>query len=421
MSVPTTNARMSARPGPCGRALFRRSGRRALLTGALALLCWAGSAAADPIGQALALGDASLVVEEGGRTVIADNADRGMVPASTMKLVTALAAIERWGLSHRFTTEFRQGRDGRLWVVGQGDPYLVSEELDAAVRALRGQGLGSVNGIGLDDSLFVSGDRIPGRSATHNPYDAPVTALAVNFNTVNVTVAGGSVRSAEAQTQVTPTARRLGAAMGGGKHRVNLKTRDNALSHFGELLELKLEAAGVRVNGDVRVGRAPAGAKVLLTHRNSRPLSTVVENMLEYSTNFVANDLFLLLGERGGQSSMAQSQRVVEDWARRKFGWRSFAIEDGAGLSRGNRLSGRQLIDVLDAMAPYRNLVPAQEGNPSVRAKTGTLRGVSCYAGWVRRGGDWAPFSLLINQPVSYGFRNQVASALATAPTLARY
>jgi D-alanyl-D-alanine carboxypeptidase/D-alanyl-D-alanine-endopeptidase (penicillin-binding protein 4) len=421
MSVPTTNARMSARPGQCGLALFCLSGRRRLLTGALALLCWAGSAAADPIGQAIALGDASLVVAEGGRTVIADNADRGMVPASTMKLVTALAAIERWGLNHRFTTEFRQGRDGRLWVVGQGDPYLVSEELDAAVAALKRQGLGSVNGIGLDDGLFVAGDRIPGRSASHNPYDAPVTALAVNFNTVNVIVSGGSVRSAEAQTQLTPTARRLGAAMGGGKHRVNLKTRDNALSHFGELLELKLAAAGVRVNGDVRVGRAPAGARVLLTHRNSRPLSTVVENMLEYSTNFVANDLFLLLGERGGQSSMAQSQQIVEDWARRKFGWRSFAIEDGAGLSRGNRLSGRQLIDVLDAMAPYRNLVPAQDGNPSVRAKTGTLRGVSCYAGWVRRGGDWAPFSLLINQPVSYGFRNQVASALATAPTLARY
>jgi D-alanyl-D-alanine carboxypeptidase/D-alanyl-D-alanine-endopeptidase (penicillin-binding protein 4) len=387
----------------------------------VALLLFAASAQADPIGRALALGNASLVVTENGRTVIADNADRGMVPASTMKLLMALAAIERWGLDHRFTTELRQGRDGRLWVVGQGDPYLVSEELDQMVRALKRKGVRSVNGIGLDDTLFVAGDRIPGRSSSHNPYDAPVTALAVNFNTVNVRVAGGSVRSAEAQTELTPTARRLGAAMGGGKHRVNLKTRDNALEHAGELLALKLEAAGIRVNGGVMVGRAPSGAKVLLTHRNSRPLSKVVENMLEYSTNFVANDLFLLFGERGGQSSMAQSQLAMEDWARRKFGWRSVTIEDGAGLSRGNRLSGRQLIDVLEAMEPYRHLVPVQDGNPNVRAKTGTLSGVSCYAGWVRRGGGWAPFSLLINQPVAYGFRNQVASALATAPTLARY
>ncbi|NBC15185.1 MAG: peptidase S13 [Gammaproteobacteria bacterium] len=409
-------------PNPCrgAAAPIARRPLGALVLG-VALLLFAASAQADPIGRALALGNASLVVTENGRTVIADNADRGMVPASTMKLLMALAAIERWGLDHRFTTELRQGRDGRLWVVGQGDPYLVSEELDQMVRALKRKGVRSVNGIGLDDTLFVAGDRIPGRSSSHNPYDAPVTALAVNFNTVNVRVAGGSVRSAEAQTELTPTARRLGAAMGGGKHRVNLKTRDNALEHAGELLALKLEAAGIRVNGGVMVGRAPSGAKVLLTHRNSRPLSKVVENMLEYSTNFVANDLFLLFGERGGQSSMAQSQLAMEDWARRKFGWRSVTIEDGAGLSRGNRLSGRQLIDVLEAMEPYRHLVPVQDGNPNVRAKTGTLSGVSCYAGWVRRGGGWAPFSLLINQPVAYGFRNQVASALATAPTLARY
>ena len=387
----------------------------------LASVFIATGAAADPIGQALALGNASLVVAEGGKLVIADNADRGLVPASTMKLVTALAAIERWGLNHRFTTEFRQGSDGRLWVIGKGDPYLVSEELEQAIRALRGRGVTSVNGIGLDDTLFVAGDRIPGRSSSNNPYDAPVTALAVNFNTVNVNISGGGVRSAEAQTPLTATARRMAAGMGGGNQRVNLKTRDNALSHFGELLKLKLEAAGIRVSGDVKVGRAPGGSKLLLEHPNSRPLSTVVANMLEYSTNFVANDLFLLLGEQGGQSSMAQSQRVVEDWARRKFGWRDFAIEDGAGLSRGNRLSGRQMIDVLNAMVPYRELVPAQDGNPSVRAKTGTLTGVSTYAGWVRLGGEWAPFSLLINQPVAYGFRNQVASALASTPRLARY
>jgi D-alanyl-D-alanine carboxypeptidase/D-alanyl-D-alanine-endopeptidase (penicillin-binding protein 4) len=76
---------------------------------------------------------------------------------------------------------------------------------------------------------------------------------------------------------------------------------------------------------------------------------------------------------------------------------------------------------VLDALEPHRNLVSAQDGNSNVRAKTGTLRGVSCYAGWVRRGGGWVPFSLLINQPVAYGFRKQVATALANAPSLARY
>ena len=401
----------------CSRASRRRL---AVVSGFLTLF-FGAAVAADPIASALALSSASLVVGEPGRPEIAKNADVPMVPASTMKLVTALAAIERWGLGHRFETAVYEARDGRLWIKGGGDPYLVAEELDAIVGALRGQGVRRVSGVGLDDSLFVGGDGIPGRSASNNPYDAPVTALAVNFNTVNVRVSAGQVTTAEPQTPITATARRLGGAMGAGTHRVNLRSRENALQHFGEVFELKLVAAGIAVDGDVQVGRVPSGAKPILSHRNSRPLETVVANMLEYSTNFVANSLFLAYGERGGTSSMAQSSRAMEDWARRKFGWRDFAIEDGAGLSRGNRLSGNQLIDVLEAMSPYRRLVAAQDNNPAVRAKTGTLRGVSCYAGWVRRGGDWVPFSLLVNQPVDYGFRLQVASALVSAPSLAKY
>ena len=293
---------------PVQSALLRHT---ALLC-ALLLLPTAATVSADPISRAVSLSNASLVVEEGGKEVISANADRPMVPASTMKLVTALAAIERWGLDHRFTTDFYRGRDGRLWVKGGGDPYLVSEELDSAVAGLKRQGLRDVTGIGLDDTLFAASDKIPGRSSSDNPYDAPVTALAVNFNTVNVRVSGGSISSAEPQTPITATAKRMAAGMGNGKQRVNLKTRANSLAYFGELLEAKLKAAGIAVKGGVEIAPLPAGAQQIYSHRNSRTLETVVTNMLEYSTNFVANNLFLLLGEQGGRSSMAASQRVVE-------------------------------------------------------------------------------------------------------------
>ncbi len=387
---------------------------------ALLLSLVAGPAGADAVDRALALSQASLVVDQGGKERIAYNADRPMVPASTMKLITALAAIDRWGLAHRFETRLYRGRDGRLWVQGGGDPYLVSEELDRMVAELRQQGVDEVAGLGLDDGLFAANDRIPGRSSSDNPYDAPVTALAVNFNTVNVLISGGKIRSAESQTPLTDTARRLAQGMGNGKQRVNLQTGSNSLRYFGELLQAKLEAAGIRVKGSVQYGPVPAAARSLLVYRSSQTLESVITNMLKYSTNFVANDLFLLLGEDHGRASMAQSQRAMEAWAKRRFGWRQVSIEDGAGLSRGNQVSGRQMIDVLNAMAPYRRLLKQQDDDPAVRAKTGTLRGVSCYAGYVRRGRDWVPFSLMINQPVDYGFRLQVASALARAPNLAR-
>ncbi|TVQ93757.1 MAG: peptidase S13 [Chromatiaceae bacterium] len=382
----------------------------------------AAHAQADPIASALALANASLQVQARGRTLIARQADQPMIPASTMKLVTALAAIDRWGLDHRFATRFYRAADGRLWVRGGGDPYLVSEELTAIASALRQAGLRTVTGIGLDDSLFPPVDGISGRSAGGNPYNAPVTALAANFNTVNLAVAGGAVRSAEAQTPLTATARRIGQGLAQGNHRVHLQHRDNALRHFGELLGDKLQAASIAVgSGEVQIGRIPAGAELIYTHRNSRTLEPILGDMLKYSTNFVANSLFLMFGEHNGQSSLAAAQRWTEDWARRRFGWQNFRIEDGAGLSRGNRLSARQLIELLEAFAPYRGLLAEQAGDPAVRAKTGTLTGVSTYAGYVRRGNDWVPFALLINQAVDGGLRQRVASALAHSPSLGRY
>jgi D-alanyl-D-alanine carboxypeptidase/D-alanyl-D-alanine-endopeptidase (penicillin-binding protein 4) len=140
--------------------------------------------------------------------------------------------------------------------------------------------------------------------------------------------------------------------------------------------------------------------------------------MLKYSNNFIANDLFLKLADRGDgpQLDMADAQRAFRAWIDRKFGWRDYRIEDGAGLSRANRLSARQLLEAVNAFAPYRTLLP--ERSDGVWAKTGTLSGVSCYAGFVRRGGRWESFSLLINQSVPYNLRLQVADALVRAPSL---
>ncbi|EIC23355.1 D-alanyl-D-alanine carboxypeptidase/D-alanyl-D-alanine-endopeptidase [Thiorhodovibrio frisius] len=397
------------------------TGRRSALVLAFsALLAWAPLSLAGPIEQVLAMDQASLVVGPARQRLISRHASEPMIPASTMKLVTALAAIERWGLSHHFTTEVLVDGNQRLWIKGSGDPYLVAEELDLLVQALKARGLNRVRGLGLDDGLYASDLRVPGRSRSNNPYDAPLSALAVNFNTVNLSIGQAGIRSGEPQTPLTATGRRMGAGLAGGKHRVNLGTRASALSYFGEVLTAKLQQAGIQVEGDVLMGSVPASANRLHLHANSRTLEQVLRSMLEYSNNFVANNLFLLLGEQAGQTSFAQAQRHMEDWARRKFGWRDFRIEDGAGLSRGNRLSGEQMIELLGALADYRQLLPEQDNEPRVRAKTGTLSAVSCYAGFVERPQGWVPFSLMINQAAPYDLRRRLAQALADTPTLAR-
>jgi D-alanyl-D-alanine carboxypeptidase/D-alanyl-D-alanine-endopeptidase (penicillin-binding protein 4) len=331
-----------------------------------------------------------------------------------MKILTAFAALETWGRNHRFETDFYTDDAGWLWVKGYADPYLVSEELDKVVRALASNGVRRVNGIGLDDSFFSPDIEIAGRSSTDNPYDAPVTALAANFNTVNLVRTGDLIKSAEAQTPLTASARRFGMAGAAGNQRVNLREREKALTYFGELLGAKLEGAGIQVDQQQRVTALPRDAKRIYRHTNSLNLAEMTAPMLEYSNNFIANAFFLRLANpRGdGQASMASAKRAMTDFARKRFGWSDFTIDDGAGLSRANRLSARQLVELLEAFVPYRDLMPVQRDNPSVRAKTGTLRGVSTYAGYVRRDGSWAPFALLINEPVDYNLRQRVAGSL---------
>jgi D-alanyl-D-alanine carboxypeptidase/D-alanyl-D-alanine-endopeptidase (penicillin-binding protein 4) len=186
------------------------------------------------------------------------------------------------------------------------------------------------------------------------------------------------------------------------------------------LIDEAVAAEGIAVGPGVRTGHVPAGAERVHRHRNSRDLRQVLAAMLERSSNFVANDLFLLLGEAGDGRplTMAAAQQAMTIWATRRFGWQGHRIEDGAGLSPGNRLSARQLVDAVKAFALHRELLPAQNGR--VRAKTGTLSGVvGTYAGFVQCNGTWQPFALLINQPVPYGLRLEVADALSTRPSTA--
>jgi D-alanyl-D-alanine carboxypeptidase/D-alanyl-D-alanine-endopeptidase (penicillin-binding protein 4) len=387
---------------------------RHLLPVLLLLLCQPLQAAQlDPLDKLAAMPNASLLLEENGKTVASKQAGRQMIPASTLKLLTGLAALERWGEEHRFETRFYL-QDDILWVRGGGDPYLVSEEIDLIVTALQEQGINQLDGISTDATLFDTNLQIDGRSNSNNPYDAPISSLAANFNTVSYKKAANKIISAEPQTPMTAlgksVARRYAKKKSHG--RVNLISEENGPRYFAELLAAKLRLAGVAVKNSLSAGQVPHGLKPIYTHKNSHTLSEVVASMMEHSSNFIANSLFLLMAGEKGPLDMQKAQQRMQKWIRKRFNWKEFAVVEGAGLSRENHLSARQLMEVVKAFSPYRELLPKHEDK--VMAKTGTLKGVSCYAGFIKRDGDWQPFSLLINQPSEYNFRVRVAEALST-------
>jgi len=352
---------------------------------AAVLLSWAPPATADVQSEVakLAGNGVVLAVDKDGETVVSVHADKEFTPASTLKVVTTLLAAETLGLDARFETDFWVA-DGKLVVRGKGDPYLVSEELDLLAKdlapKLEGQ---TLTGVVIDDSWFESGITIPGVTATTEPYDALNSATAVNFNTINVVVNDGVVTSAEDQTPLTALAKEVAKREGvRGKNRINIgKNPKDSRRYAGELIALKLAAAGVSIEPNVTDGTAPDEAP-LHTHQNSRTLGEVCGAMLYYSNNYIANQVFLAVGAKakGAPASLAKSVEVANAFIAEHPALSGIAMVEGSGISYKNQATGQAFIGALTLFEPHRALLRVRHESPH---KTGTLKITKSVVGYV--------------------------------------
>jgi D-alanyl-D-alanine carboxypeptidase/D-alanyl-D-alanine-endopeptidase (penicillin-binding protein 4) len=189
-----------------------------------------------------------------------------------------------------------------------------------------------------------------------------------------------------------------------GEHRVSLRTADQSPIYFQQILSAKLKTAGIQV-GKNYCDNDSIQYSPLFRYENSHTLQEVVTAMLKYSNNFIAQQLFLMLGAYSYQApaSIEKSQRMFDEYIEQHFQWQSYELLEGAGLSRQNQLSAHQIMDVLNRFNRYMNLLAEQDG--VIRAKTGTLQGVRNYAGYLQQAEKWLPFVLIINQQVSFQFR----------------
>ena len=355
-----------------------------LLLLALFLLPVQALAGAKEKVAALAPSGLVLVMNAKGNELVARNADKPFVPASVTKIVTAWLAMEVLGGDYRFQTSFYLAADRVLYVRGGGDPFLISEELALlAPRLVAAIGKQPLTGIVLDASYYPADLRIPGIENTRQSYDALNSALAVNFNTIYAVRHGKRVRSAEKQTPITPLAIEQFRARGPkGRDRISL-AQDPAVSlqYAGELLAAFIVRAGGSVKGKISTGLVPAGLAPVYVHRQSRPLSEVLHELLVGSNNYIANQVFLEIGGHrlGGPVSLEKSLKVANEMLAAHDLARAIRLEEGSGISRGNHFTARGLAKVLNLFAPHADLLKSGKG---AAYKTGTLDGVRTLAGY---------------------------------------
>ena len=347
-----------------------------------------------------------------------DSARQVGTPASTLKLLTAIAVLDTFESPERLVTSVMlDPAADRVVLTGGGDTTLTTDRAPGSsapslaelarstARAIGRAGIDRV-ALGYDSSLFTGPSASPEWEPTYvsSGVIAPVTALMTD---------DGRVSPDSESREVEPDRA--------------------AAERFASLLDEQ----GIAVRGDPAPSSS-VGLDVIAEVR-SEPVVDLVEGMLRDSDNQLAESLGRLAALRYGLPASfegasdalvatAQTHGVTMDQAR---------VFDASGLSRDNRLSPLMLVEALHAAAVDPDLVPILTGLPVagfdgtladrydqppsmrgaglVRAKTGTLTGVSAEAGVVTTcDGVVLAFAVVINDVVD-GEAAQASIDSATA------
>lgn len=298
-----------------------------------------------------------LSVSVDGRPVTAHNADVPVIPASTHKLLVASVALEALSADHVFTTSVVGPAavdgviDGDVFLVGGGDPLLVSTDVPPEPGVVAEFNTTSLDA--LADSVVAAGV---------TTITGSVTGDGSRYDDEYVIASWGDVANVDAgpyDALVANDSRVLGRT---GRQR---DPNDAAAREFARLLRDR----GVAVAGGVGTGPATAGL-AMIASIDSQPLGAVLAEMLTTSDNDTAEMLLKELGFTDvGEGTVAAGLNVVDrtlrSWGVPMDGVR---LVDASGLSNDNRDTCAELLAVLEHV----------EGGPieaglAVAGRTGTL------------------------------------------------
>ena len=320
-----------------------------------------------------------------------------MRPASTMKLLTAITAIDKLGGSYQFKTdlcytgEVTDGTlSGNIYCVGGFDPRFNIDDMRAFVESIRKMGVDTIRGtIYADKSMKDEAQYGEGWCwDDDNPILSPLL----------------------------------------------VGRKDVFIDRFVQ----ELRESGIVVDAFTGLGRKPDDAFCIC--RRFHTIDQVLMRMLKESDNLYAESMFYQIGAASGnQPATAHSARSVMNRLIKKVGLdpKRYNIADGSGLSLYNYVTAELEVRLLryafknnniylhlhpslpqagtDGTLRKRMTSPFTQGN--VYAKTGTLSGISSLAGYCTAANGHRLAFAIINQGLLHGrngrsFQDRVCTIL---------
>lgn len=321
------------------------------------------------------------------------NATTPRNPASVMKLLTTLSALELLGPGHQWHTRYLAADAitggvlrGDLVLRGGGDPFITVERLLGDLLALRQHGIDTIAGdLVIDNSRFAPPphDRAAFDGKPQRLYNVGPDAALINLSATRFVIEPHDAENAirvraeppldglEIANRITARAGKCISRSAGWRYRIDysgkhpvarfrgvyrprcgthsisrslLANTDYACRLFAALWRnLRGELGGCRV------GVTPDGARQLLA-RSSAPLADLITGINKFSNNVMARQLLLTLGAelRGEPGTLEGGIAVIEEWLTgNRIAMPALALQNGAGLSRAGRASAAGLSALL--------------------------------------------------------------------------
>lgn len=414
-----------------------------------------------------------------GEVLYGHQTNQPMTPASTMKILTAEAALIYLGPQYRFSTQLLTDAklikngvlQGNLYIVLSGDPTLTYNDLVELMLTLRSQQINSIAGnVYIDNTAYDQRFYGPGwvNKDKNYCYAAPISASIINHNCLPLTLApskpGQAARVMTSSKYFYPTIRNSVVTRSSHSCSIRLsKESGSSISIDGcmpkgrypwgisyvvadvpeynrALFKNLLSRLSVTVYGNITFGSAPQQVLALGMH-SSKLLPELIKEMLKKSDNVIAGALFKKLGQLYSHQpgswengSLAVSQILATQAGVNISGMR---ILDGSGLSPYNLATPAQMMQVLEFAyhhAPTKDHfvsslpIAGVDGTlkhrmwniaRKVRAKTGTISGVVSLAGYtVSADNEPLAFVIMINGSKGMGWRYKgIEDKLVTALT----